>query len=287
MVSSKVSQTSSQPGNDLFQVKSLTGQGGDSQANSNLSAWIAENFTKTQKETRRRFDTFKLEFSALRELDDASLEELSDDLLKMFLNEFRLSAAVSAKEGSELVEFRDQLTALDETIAQYRTTPDDMGEDDENKQLDAVRSARETFLQKGVEVLNKYSSKDIVKENSYTACALDHVIGSDWRNGLDDGWTIDVNAEDIHGEIDQVLSKTRSVTQSFNSGVSKVAAELERRGYSNSDPYADYFARQKTAAPNGEGDATRRAFELRELYNAIWADQGENLESAGTESVSL
>jgi hypothetical protein len=150
--------------------------------------------------------------------------------------------------------------------------------------LDATKSARETFLQKGVEQLNKYTSRDTVSEDSYTSKSLDRVIGTDWRDGLDDSsWTIDANAEDIYGEIDRVLAKTHSVTQTLNSGISKVVSELERRGHSLSDPYQDYFDQQKAIATNSD---TKRTSVFQELYDSIWMDFRKAV-SSGTQTATI
>jgi hypothetical protein len=279
MVVTNLSQTFALRGNNFFQSKSLPGQLGPQ--GSDLLGRIAENLTQAQEDTRSRFDSvsFKLGISELDETD-STLEEMPDELLEYFQNLFQVSATASASEESELVEFRDQLTAFDETIAQYQAMldgeaalPEGMEQDTVQGLLDATRSARETFLQKGVEQLNKYTSRDTVSEDSYTSKALDHVLGGDWRDGLDDGsWTIDGNAEDIYGEIDRVLAKTHSVTQTLNSGISKVAAELERRGHSLSDPYTDYFAQQKAIATNSAGGDTHRASAFQQLYDSIWMD---------------
>jgi hypothetical protein len=83
-----------------------------------------------------------------------------------------------------------------------------------------------------------------------------------------------------------VLARTRGVAQSFNSGISMVAAELESRGHSLSDPYADYFAHQKASTANCDS-ANRRASTFQELYNTIWVDVKERVGSASAESVSL
>jgi hypothetical protein len=231
-----------------------------SQPGSDLLTRLANHLTQAQAGTRNRFDTLKLEFSSSKELDDATLEETPDELLELFQNLFQFAATTSAREESELVQFRDQLTAFDETIAQYQSMldgeaalPEGVGLDTVQGLLDATQSARETFLQKGVEQLNKYTSGDTVREDSYASKALDRVLGADWRDGLDDSsWTIDANAEDIYGEIDRVLTKTYSVTQTFNSGLSKVVSELARRGHSLRDPYQDYFAQQKAMATNSD-----------------------------------
>jgi hypothetical protein len=266
-------------GSNFFQSKSTPGQMGlqGSQSGSDLLTRLANNLTQAQESTRGRFDTLKLEFSALDESDDATLEETPDELLGLFLNLFQVSATTSAREESELVEFRDQLTAFDETIAQYQAMmdsetdlPEGLEQNTVQELLDATKSAREVFLQKGVEYLNKYTSRDTVREDSYTSKSLDRILDTDWRDGLDDGsWTIDVNAEDIYGEIDRVLAKTHSVTQTLNSGISKVVSELERRGHSFGATYQDYFNQQKAIATNSD---SKRTSAFQELYDSIWMD---------------
>jgi hypothetical protein len=280
-------------GNNFFQSKSLPGQMGlqGSQSGSDLLTRLADNLTQAQEGARSRFDTLKLEFSGLEASDDSTLEEMPDELLELFLNQFQVSATTSAREESELVEFRDQLTAFDETIAQYQAMldgeaalPEGMEQDTVQGLLDAAKSARETFLQKGVEQLNKYTSRDTVSEDSYTSKSLDRVLGTDWRDGLDDSsWTIDANADDIYGEIDRVLSKTHSVTQTLNSGISKVVTELERRGHALSDPYQDYFDHQKAVATHSD---TQRASAFQELYDSIWMDF-RKVVSSGTQAATI
>jgi hypothetical protein len=274
MVATKVSQTSSQQGNGFFQVKSLPGLTGDGQSNSNLMTWVAEDREEKQKESRRRFDSFRLELLDLQDSDNASLDEMSDQMLKMCLTQFQMTIAVSNRNEAELAAFRDQLTAFDQTEDQSRSVSNGKAaESTEQADVigppDAVGSAREVFVQKGAE-LNDHIRKRLMDSDTYSGSLLDRVIGSVWRVGLDNGWAIDVNAADICEEIDRVLSKLHRVTQSFSSGISKVTKELERRGYSLKDPYADYFAQKKSLNTNSEDEETRRAFMLREFCDAIW-----------------
>jgi hypothetical protein len=274
MVATKVSQTSSQQGNGFFQVKSLPGLTGDGQSNSNLMTWIAEDHEEKQKESRRRFDSFQLELLDLQDSDSASLDEMSDQMLKVCLTQFQMTIAVSNRNEAELTAFRDQLTAFDQTADQSRSissgkTPEDAEQADMTGTPNAAEAAREALLQKGAE-LNDHIRKRLMDSDTYSGSLLDHVIGNVWRGGLDNGWAIDVNAADIRQEIDRVLSKLHSVTQSFSSGISKVTKELERRGYSLKDPYADYFAQKKSLDANSEDEETRRVFMLRELCDAIW-----------------
>jgi hypothetical protein len=246
----------------FFSGRSALGQLGlqGSSSGGDLLARLAGNLTQAQEDTRSRFDTLKLEFSGSDDSDDAGLEEMPDELLALFQNLFQVAATTAAREESELVEFRDQLTAFDQTIAQYQAMldgeaalPAGMEQDGVQGLLDATKSARETLLQKGVEQLNRYTAGEIVRADSYTSKALDRVLGGGWRDGLDDdGWTIDASAEDIYGELDRVLAKTHSVAQTVRSGGARVAAELDRRGYALSDPYQDYFDRQRAAAGKGE-----------------------------------
>ncbi len=104
--------------------------------------------------------------------------------------------------------------------------PEQMGREDVSRLLDAARTAREEFLQKGAAVLNRLSKND---PSRMGYMFKDYSAGTDRQRDEFDTW-IDTSAEDIYGEIDRALGNARNVTSTFEEWASNIQSELKRRG---------------------------------------------------------
>ncbi len=221
--------------NSIFQQNRL-GQGPAQPLAIDALNRLSKNMSSPQdraKELKARFDTVELSAEAVQRRGDDSIEELPEDVLRYFLDVYRTNSYQSQQHEASLIEYRDQLSAFDQTIQSYQdmldgkaALPEQMGREDVSRLLDAARTAREEFLQKGAAVLNRLSKND---PSRMGYMFKDYSAGTNQQRDEFDTW-IDTSAEDIYGEIDRALGNARNVTSTFEEWASNIQSELKRRG---------------------------------------------------------
>lgn len=253
---------------------------------------MTANFQNAQGQRTQLHDRIDLYLAGIEGsgAESSALSELSDEQLQFYYEYFKALGRLNSLQESELVEYRDQLSAFDQTIQQYQemldgtaALPQQITKEQVQTILDATKTARDTFLQKGAEEVNRYTSKGLADGLSHTEHSMaQQILGPNgYEDKSADFWRIDPNAGDIYGEIDRVLTATHAVTQNYRRGMSVVAAELERRGYMDA-PYSSYFEQQKAqAADTGfaldgslffMGQYVGNTHGFKEIYEQIWSD---------------
>lgn len=242
------------PGQTLFQPKN--------DALSRLSDRLLEGQENDPRSLRERFDTLELSEEAAASQKDSSLEEMPEGLLHYYLNLCKVGACISQQNEASLTEYRDQLTAFDETIQGYQDVldgraemPAGMDRDMVSALLERTQAARAQFLQEGVDTLNRLGREAPTPEN-FLGRACETLTGQS-ENG--ERWQIDPEAEDIYGEIDRALATARRTTSSFQQGASKCLHELEKRDCLQAGEEGDL-----------EEPEVVRASVFQELYESVW-----------------
>lgn len=217
---------------------------------------------RTEQKTEARKVEIKkdLFISNLSSGKNRALEELSDEELMDLQHTFRLAGRYAQIYENALTDFRDQLSAYDQTIQDYQDMADgkrDLAEgmtaDTARTLAESARNARERFLSDGI--------KDMEKGASYDAHGLvgafamyngaNRLFG-DYENRDDSFWHVDVHADDIYGEIDRVRNAVRDAGDHSGGILNAINKELERRGYTE-DKYQIYFDKlRENFMPNAE-----------------------------------
>lgn len=248
---------------------------------------LSENLLRTQegqKDGRARFDT--LELSAQAE-ESSPLEEMPEGLLHYYLNLCKVGANISRLQEADLMEYKQQLTAFDQTIQDYQDMLDGkaepawgMTQEDIAGLLERVKEARAQFLQQGAEKLNQTSAQGPTPERMLGR-AYQNILGANASDGEDGPWQIDASAEDIYGEIDRALAAAHRVTGCFQKGASGLLAELKRRGcvQAGEDVSPD---RQKRA--DSKPAETSRTSLFQELYDGLWQSFRQSTAETGTKN---
>ena len=223
------------------------------------------------KDLRTRFDTLELSAEATEGKKNSPLEEMPEGLLHFYLNQYKVGAYLSHQQEASLTEYRDQLSAFDQTIQQYQdmldgnpALPEQMKLEDVSKLLEATRAAREQFMQQGAAELNRVSDHNPTQEG-YMGKA--YCMAAEWaENGPDDThWQIDASAEDIYSEIDNALASAHKITSTFQKGASSTLAELKRRGCVEEGEEI-HFEDWETA----DTGAVQRESLFQSIYDGIW-----------------
>ena len=162
------------------------------------------------------------------------------------------------------MEYRDQLTAFDQTIQEYQDMLDGKAElpqtmklEDASMLLERTRAAREQFLQEGAKELNCRGSEG----PDLTDKARQTVMG-DLDDGCDLRWSIDTAAGDIYGEIDRALVSAQKVSSMCREGASRIVAELKRRGQADQPYHQLRFDEQDSTV--------ERTSMFQDIYEDIW-----------------
>ncbi|WP_161845049.1 hypothetical protein [Pseudoflavonifractor sp. 524-17] len=220
---------------------------------------------------KTRFDTLELSAEATEGKKNSALEEMPEGLLHFYLNQCKVGAHLSQQHEASLMEYRDQLSAFDQTIQEYqdmldgnKALPEQMKLEHISKLLDATRAAREQFMQQGAAELNRVSDNNPTQEG-YMGKAYSKA--AEWAgNGSNDThWQIDTSSDDIYGEIDRALSSAHSITSTFQKGASNILAELKRRDCVEEGEEI-HFEDQETATSG----AVQRESLFQSIYNGIW-----------------
>ena len=233
------------------------------------------------KDIKTRFDTLELSAEATEGKKNSSLEEMPEGLLHFYLNQCKVGAYLSQQHEASLMEYRDQLSAFDQTIQEYqdmldgnKALPEQMKLEDVSKLLDATRTAREQFMQQGAAELNRVSDHNPTQEG-YMGKA--YSMAAEWaeNSAKDTHWQIDTSADDIYSEIDRALSSAHGITSTFQKGASSMLSELKRRGCVEEGEEI-HLEDQETAAT----DAVQRGSLFQSIYDRIWNTFKQSIGSA-------
>ena len=253
--------------NSIFQQSRPLGQKlGQPLVNDTLHR-LSQNFLTAQgqgQDLRKRFDTLELSAEAAGSKADSALSEMPRELLEVYLNQYKVAANLSHQNEAALMEYRDQLSAFDQTIQEYQdmldgkaALPQQMKMEDVSMLLERTRAAREQFLQEGAKELNRIGSEG----PDLTDRARQTVLG-DLDDGHDLRWSIDTSAKDIYGEIDRALAFTQKVTSMCREGASRIVAELKRRGQADQPYHQLRFDEQDSTV--------ERTSMFQDIYEDIW-----------------
>ena len=169
------------------------------------------------------------------------------------------------------MEYRDQLSAFDQTIQEYQdmldgktALPEQMKQEDVALLLETTKVAREQFLQQGAEKLNQFS-KESPTPKSLLGNGYSMIVGETGNAQEESRWQIDASAGDIYGQIDRALASAHKVTSTFQDGASSILAELKRRGCVQAED--DFSLGNQETTDSG---AAVRASLFQDIYDGIW-----------------
>ena len=253
--------------NGIFQQSQALGQKlGQPPVNDTLRR-LSQNFLTAQEQgqdLRKRFDTLELSAEAADSKADSALSEMPKELLEVYLNQYKVAAHLSHQNEAALTEYRDQLSAFDQTIQEYQDMldgktelPQKMKLEDVSILLERTRAAREQFLQEGAKELNRVGSEG----PDLTEKARQTVMG-DLDDGRDLRWSIDASAKDIYGEIDRALAPAGKTASMCREGASRIVAELKRRGQADQPYHQLRFDEQDSTV--------ERTSMFQDIYEGIW-----------------
>lgn len=233
---------------------------------------LSENLLNTQVQNtdlKRRFDTLELSDAALEQ--KSSLSDVPEGLLHYYLHMCKFGASISQGQEYALMEYRDQLSAFDQTIREYQdmlsgktALPEQMKQEDVALLLETTKVAREQFLQQGAEKLNQFS-KEGPTPKGFLGSAYSMITGETANAQDNPRWQIDPSAQDIYGEIDRALASAHKVTSTFQDGASGILAELKRRGCVQAGE--EFSLDDQETADSG---AATRASLFQDIYDGIW-----------------
>ena len=169
------------------------------------------------------------------------------------------------------MEYRDQLSAFDQTIQEYQdmldgktVLPEQMKQEDVALLLEITKAAREQFLQQGAEKLNQFS-KEAPTPKGLLRNGYSMIVGETGNAQEEPRWQIDLSAEDIYGEIDRALVSAHKVTATFQDGALSILAELKRRGCVQAGEEVSFGDQETTDS----GAAVRTSL-FQSIYDGIW-----------------
>lgn len=200
---------------------------------------LSENLLTAQKrakDMKARFDTLELSAEATESQKNSALADVPEELLRFYLNQCKVGATISQHQETALMEYRDQLSAFDQTIQEYQdmldsktALPEQMKQEDVALLLEITKAAREQFLQQGAEKLNQFS-KEAPTPKGLLGNGYSMIVGETGNAQEEPRWQIDASAGDLYGQIDRALASAHKVTSTFQDGASSILAELKRRG---------------------------------------------------------
>lgn len=270
--------------NSIFQQNRPLGQKiVQPQINDTLTR-LSENLLNTQGQDldlKRRFDTLELSDAAFEQ--KSLLSDVPEGLLHYYLHMCKFGASISQGQETALIEYRDQLSAFDQTIQEYQdmldgktALPEQMKQEDVALLLETTKVAREQFLREGAEKLNQFS-KEGPTPKSFLGNGYSLIAGENGSTQEESHRQIDASAGDIYGQIDRALASAHKVTSTFQDGASSILAELKRRGCVQAGE--DFSFDVQESADSG---ATAQASLFQDIYEDIWstfrrsiADNGE------------
>lgn len=218
----------------VFQQGKPLGQKLVQPAVSDVLRRVSENLSAAQEQDlKKRFDRLELSAEAAGSRENSALSEMPDEMLELYLNQYKVAANLSQQNEASLTEYRDQISAFDQTIQEYQDMldgkaelPGMMNTEDVSMLLERTRAAREQFLREGAKELNRIGREGPALDDK----SIQMAAGSAGVRHSDFQWSIDASAEDIYAEIDRALAFVQRGTSLCRDGASRVAAELRRRG---------------------------------------------------------
>lgn len=253
--------------NGIFQQSQALGQKLGQPPVNDMLHRLSQNFLTAQEQgqdLRKRFDTLELSAEVADSKADSALSEMPTELLEVYLNQYKVAAHLSHQNEAALTEYRDQLSAFDQTIQEYQDMldgktelPQKMKPEDVSMLLERTRAAREQFLQEGAKELNRVGSEG----PDLTEKARQTVMG-DLDDGHDLRWSIDASAKDIYGEIDRALASASKTASMCREGASRIVAELKRRGQADQPYHQLRFDEQDSTV--------ERTVMFQNIYEDIW-----------------
>lgn len=260
--------------NSIFQQNKPLGQKLVQPSVSDTLNRLSKNLINAQKQTKdlkNRFDTLELSLEAAESKKTSAVEEMPEGLLHFYLNQCKVGANLSQQHEASLLEYRNQLSAFDQTIQEYQdmldgkaALPEQMKLKDAAGLLEATKAAREQFLRQGAAALNRVSDNNPT-QTGYMGKA--YGMAAEWTgNGQNDThWQIDASAKNIYDEIDRAITSAHSITSTFQKGASSILSELKRRGCVEEGEEIHYED-QNTAGST----AVERESLFQSIYDEIW-----------------
>ena len=246
---------------------------------------LSENLLTAQeqaKDMKARFDTLELSAEAAESQRKSALADVPEELLRFYLNQCKVGATISRSQETSLMEYRDQLSAFDQTIQEYQNMldgktalPEQMEQEDVALLLETTKAAREQFLQQGAEKLNRFS-KDAPTPKGVLGNAYSMIVGDQGSGQEDSRWQIDASAGDIYGQIDRAIVSAHKATFMFQEGASSILAELKRRGCLRA---GDDFSLDNQETTDS-GAAVRTSL-FQDIYDGIWDTLRQCMDNEG------
>ena len=178
------------------------------------------------------------------------------------------------------MEYRDQLSAFDQTIQEYQDMldgktawPEQMKQEDAALLLETTKAAREQFLQQGAEKLSQFS-KEAPTPKGLLGNGYSMIMGETGSAQEESRWQIDASAGDVYGQIDRALASARKMTATFQGGAPSILAELKRRGCVRAGE--DFSLGHQEAADSG---TAVRASLFQDIYDRIWGGFKQSMDN--------
>lgn len=177
-----------------------------------------------------RMDTYDKEDSS------QPLEEMARGALEYYLQVTKIFCSSSAAQEQDLLDFKERLQEMDETIQGYQdilngktALPEGFSMENIIQSLAKAKANREEFIRDGVAHLNKWSGYFVTSD--YFDKHMQKILGENKFEGKErSNWILDSSVSDIYSEIDRVLAETQSVTEELNRGVQKIYDMLKNNG---------------------------------------------------------
>lgn len=141
--------------NNIFQTGKPMGQVLSQSPLTDTLHRLSENLLTAQDQSqdlRKRFDTLELSAEATERKENSALRDVPEGLLHFYLNQCKVGAHLSQTQEASLLEYRDQLSAFDQTIQEYQdmldgktSLPEQMKLEEVSNLLEATKSLFNIF----------------------------------------------------------------------------------------------------------------------------------------------
>ena len=260
--------------NSIFQLNKPMGQKLIQPRINDTLNRMSENLLTAQeraKDMKTRFDTLELSAEAIESQKNSALADVPEELLRFYWNQCKVGATISRNQETSLMEYRDQLSAFDQTIQEYQdmldgktALPEQMKQEDVALLLEITKAARKQFLQQGAEKLNQFL-KEAPTPKDLLGSGYSMIVGETGSGQEEPRWQIDASAGNIYGQIDRAIASAHKITATFQEGASSILAELKRRGCLRAGDVFS-FDNQEPA----DSRAAVRASLFQDIYDGIW-----------------
>lgn len=204
--------------NSIFQQNKPFGQKLVQPPVNDMLQRLSENLLTAQEQSqdlKKRFDTLELSIEAVGNKEKTSFGEVPKEVLEIYLNQYKVAVNLGQQNEESLMEYRNQLSAFDQTIQEYQDMldgkmelPGMMNKEGVSMLLERTRAARERFLQEGAKELNRIGRGGLALDDKAR-----RMVTNDKADGQTDfRWSIDTSAEDIYAEIDRALALVHKAT---------------------------------------------------------------------------